>query len=412
MNITIYVDEYFFNKDEIEALFNLLKSEKDKLNFINVSVEILDSFVKEDLNSCCGSVDEDVGNNNIYCSAGKPSTNANDIKNTLDFNNIKSTVDSDDIGDKILDTNKVMIENKTINGVTSMSLFNAGQNNNLGRISKMPNTFFRISKVDNNFLVRYLDFNLIFNENNILEELKSFIANIMGYRVSILTGLTVRGSDGKKMKPEIKIYLKGSSSIVVPEYLEFIKTIENNDFTNNMSFKELNVFTESEILNCILQNTNIIFKSGKSIFDLKMSSGVITMNASVNNIPVIIDFLFKFTHKNEITKIVNSRNYHFTKSLDSILSGNCTTLEVKRFFKQISRETKANVFEYLAEVVENCPRFYDERENFIKNLSNYLDENAASVNISKNGYLDIKKRRIIKRNGSKSLIKLSKLDRK
>lgn len=237
-----------------------------------------------------------------------------------------------------------------------------------------------------------------------MQTLNKVISGLLGYRQAVLSGLCVRDSNGNRIKPQIQIYIKNDMRLEIPNSFEFTKEIPSASGTTI----RLAAFTYSPIIQSLLENTPLHFRSGPDTLSLEMTNSQIYAISHRNEISPIRDFMTDHTIQSAIDKAVDSENTHFTKQLRLILSKNGSENEIKAFFRKISKGLTDAEYAYLSDVVRNLPRFHDSRDELRANLENYLVLSAPFSPAVKHEYLEVRKCKMPEMAGDLSLRRYSK----
>lgn len=232
--------------------------------------------------------------------------------------------------------------------------------------------------------------------------LNRLIARCLGYKICILKGLKVRNSEGQKISSNIELYCKDTLEFEIPYSLEFVKDIS---IISEYSRPTLQCFSQSEILESILQTAGLTFKHGKDLYRISVFEQKYQIEKCTTNGEELYDLLHDRLAIKSYISIIEGFQTELKVPLIDSLKNRCRENQWKAFHNLLLKNLKYTDFPYLHAAVENAPLFHDSRDKFIENLRNFLSEKAPPMKLKNSGYLEIKKKRIPKAKGTHSLRK-------
>lgn len=231
-----------------------------------------------------------------------------------------------------------------------------------------------------------LDFERICKYENIADELLA----LSGYKKTLLTGLSVKDSEGKKYRPVIEIFSFGTPAAVVPDTLQYVKTSLEG---HNSPVKKKRIHFNSEILTSLLDGTSINFRDSNNYYEAISEGDRYFLSFRCKIEPLCLDFIIDETVNNNMAKYMKiKRKYpmfeHFlTGKLENIVFN-------KSFYKKI-KNSKDDI-EDLVSFVEHAPKFQDGRDDLIRQLEDFVYKNYPYIHIQKYQYLDVYKAKLPK----------------
>ena len=255
---------------------------------------------------------------------------------------------------------------------------------------------FKIEKIEKIIYLTCTPFKIFkdFPEDIHLNSLCNFVVECCGFKKTILSGLSVRDSNGKKFKPEIEIYSFQTLSFTSPNTLNFIK--EKDNVIKRDCVNETEIFFNNEILSSILSDSPIFFKSEDKIYKIFNSLGRCFLEYQEVVTSFSIDYLIDFSVKNDLLNHFEiQKNFSFFRHfLDSRIEN---LVFNKKFYKVLLNDKKAK--ENLIDFLENVPKFQDERDLSVMELKTFIFENYSEELIMKYSYLNVfKYKQIINKN--------------
>lgn len=220
-----------------------------------------------------------------------------------------------------------------------------------------------------------------------------------GYSCIKLTGMSVRDSNKVKIKPVIDIFVKSSHPYEFPDTLEFSK---GSSPGNDDTFALEEIYFDSEILQSILDTTNLFFKSEEKVFEIALDKKQYFIKHKKSSPVPCMDFLFdtsineSFMKHHEIAKKYPVLNNFIDNKPENLVFN-------KNFFKKICNNEKD--LRDLMDFVEHAPKFQDSRDESIDELKEFLVENYPSSNGHKYEYLEVFKQSVPKNKNKHTLKK-------
>lgn len=228
------------------------------------------------------------------------------------------------------------------------------------------------------------------------ESIEASILKCCGYRRIKLTGMTVKDSNGVKIRPVIDIFVRASHSYEFPDILEFSKNLppENSETLTNK------VYFDSEILKSILESTSLSFKKDDDTFEIYLEKGQYLIKYKKHPPILCMDFLFNETVTESFLKhqeIAKSHgvfiNFINNKPENLVFS--------KGLYKKIINNEKD--LKDMMDFVEHAPKFQDSRDDAIDELKEFLIENYPTTKGHKYEYLEVFKQTVPKSKNKHSL---------
>lgn len=261
---------------------------------------------------------------------------------------------------------------------------------------------FQIEQTDNSiiFSCAKLKIHKEYPIDSSLDFIYSAILKFSGFQKTLLKGLSVRDSSGTKFKPEIEIFTFQYLTFCLPSEILFSR--ENIEISSE--YKDLEVFSNSEILSTVLFDTPLIFKNEEKIFKFYKNQGKIYLKYLESKPCVCLDYLVDYSVKKSLSNYLSIANkypvfqYFLENRIENIV-----------FNKKTYQKLCSDVLEMnnLVDFLENTPRFQDERDDIVKSLQNMVVEQYPPENIHKYQYLEVFKCRQIKNNNKLSLKKFA-----
>ncbi|EJW03459.1 hypothetical protein EDEG_02224 [Edhazardia aedis USNM 41457] len=263
---------------------------------------------------------------------------------------------------------------------------------------------------------------------NYKEILAEVMYSIFGYKKIKLTGFIVKNEEGKKIKPVIDLYTFQSPNFEIPNgTLNFIKDFESkeSDITEIEKLLDTNInenwtecCTESEILDCLLDNSRLFFScSDKTMCIVKVAhEKCVIFGVSPNFFKTDMNcYLTDHFMNTELDKSIRqSRLYRIYPNLLPLFNKNKYDSDMNDWFNEWIKEvenTRLKDLDSFIEFINILPKFQDYRENYCQKLCklfkkslNSLGERSAFQFIDKCDYLDFKKMKTVQRCPAGSLM--------
>ncbi|KCZ82486.1 hypothetical protein H312_00144 [Anncaliia algerae PRA339] len=224
----------------------------------------------------------------------------------------------------------------------------------------------QITKRDKITVTHFLETKEI-EENDLEEHLTELIVTFLNYKKIILKRLTVKNTEGKRLKPEIEIYCKNVPYMEIEDELYLDRSISKENANKDEYLMHINqtFVSDSDILQSLLKNSILGFKNKNSYKICNYESKLIIYKVGDYGSRYITIFGIDSLRQFHMFLINESKISFFTKSIAEVFLFDFDATRDENFYEALMKfESKHNESneDYLFKIVELAPIFHKEKD--------------------------------------------------
>ncbi|KAF7683882.1 hypothetical protein TCON_0908 [Astathelohania contejeani] len=199
-------------------------------------------------------------------------------------------------------------------------------------------------------------------------------------------GITVKDSNGKKLKPTIELFVKRAPFLNLEKYLILDKSgsVSRTEVIYNTYASPCN--SDNPILISLLDNLKLKFVDSKNkIYYLYKNKTDTYLSTNFDN-NLLMDHIYGITENILLEQFFDSYEYSFNKLMKEIFLSKEITVNISQNFKLIMKEMGKNKIygEFLKNLLEILPIYDDHRKNYYNQLIKLYN----SIYLRKHGGFD------------------------
>lgn len=237
--------------------------------------------------------------------------------------------------------------------------------------------------------------------------MSNLVANIFGYSVVNLRGITVKDQHKNKIKPEIRIFVPSlpyfgvESEIRLNKRLTTVRCVQKNRYIDDMCQI---CITGNEILLSLLKEYDLAFAGAKEIYRVVLQKEqVCLVKENFCKLPFLVEAMSQGKTLRETRSLLGASLQKISKVADAVMYpfDEDTDLEFYKEITKIMRDRKREVLDAIYRLVCICPKLRDHRSMYIRKLEGMFLEKTGQRDAFEEDietdYLKIRRERVIDR---------------